>query len=810
LSLRTLKLVLILVISFFILSAVYIASIIVERQNAPKHVSRYNMSWLASQAVSEFARLEQRLSAFMVPGSGVDKEQVQLRLDVVLNRARLLSESEFSDFLNQNPEQHAIIQRLTGALTAVQPLVENLERPGAAQEVAGILEPLAADLARLASSAYQYSGERDVEDQRELVRLHWMFSSLAAGLIVFGCVLLALLGWHNRLLERTQRELRSLAENHQNMSLKLERTNKALGSAYAELQFRNESLQIQEVELRTQNERFNAALDNMSHGLCMVDSAERIIVYNARFAKLFCIDSTVQPGTTLSSLMVQAKESQWECTAALRQVFTRQQELIRDRRHASFVQELDDGRTFAVLQQPMSGGGWVATYEDITERRRTESQIAYMAHHDALTDLANRVLFRHEMERALASAQRQETTIAILCLDLDRFKDVNDSLGHETGDALLRIVAERLRRCVREVDIVARLGGDEFAVLQSGIRSPEDCSALATRIVDAIGMPYELEGQEIVIGTSIGIALALDKGTAPDQLLKHADLALYRAKSEGRSTFRFFEPEMDAQLKARRAMEADLRKALANREFELVYQPQINIGAGKVGGFEALLRWRHPEHGLVSPADFIPVAEDIGLIVPLGEWVIEQACRDAAAWPEPIMVAVNLSSVQFRHRGLVQSVARALAQSRLAPDRLELEITESVLLQDNDMTTATLHQLRRLGVHIALDDFGTGYSSLSYLRSFPFDKIKIDQSFVREMSSRTDCLAIVQSIASLGASLGMSTVAEGVETEDQFLQIRAAGCTEVQGYYFGRPKSAGDISTKLSMFQQAAAMAAVA
>jgi predicted signal transduction protein with EAL and GGDEF domain len=315
--------------------------------------------------------------------------------------------------------------------------------------------------------------------------------------------------------------------------------------------------------------------------------------------------------------------------------------------------------------------------------------------------------------------------------------------------------------------------------------------------VDAIGNPYELEGQEIVIGTSVGIALAPDGHVSPDQLLKHADLALYRAKAEGRSTFRFFEPEMDAELQARRALEGDLRKALANREFELYYQPQINIRANEISGFEALLRWRHPERGIISPVEFIPVAEDIGLIASLGEWVIEQACREASSWPEGIKVAVNLSPVQFRYRGLVQIVGKSLLQSGLSPSRLELEITESVLLQDNDMTLATLHQLRRLGVRIAMDDFGTGYSSLSYLRSFPFDKIKIDQSFVRELSSRADCLAIVQSIASLGANLGMATVAEGVETEDQFQQIRAAGCTEVQGYYFGRPKPASELAFSL-------------
>jgi diguanylate cyclase (GGDEF)-like protein len=462
-------------------------------------------------------------------------------------------------------------------------------------------------------------------------------------------------------------------------------------------------------------------------------------------------------------------------------------------RRTSFIQEEPDGKTFSISHQPMTGGGWIATYEDITERRRAESQIAYMAHHDALTNLANRVLFRERLEKALASAKLQNASIAVLCLDLDRFKDVNDSLGHEIGDALLKLVSDRLRSCVREGDVVARLGGDEFAVLQVSINEPHDSASLASRIINSVGLPYEIEGQEIVIGTSVGIALDVEMQLSPDQLLKHADLALYRAKSDRRGTYRFFEPEMDAELQARRILEADLRKALVAQEFELYYQPQINIRKNEIIGFEALLRWRHPERGMVSPAEFIPVAEDIGLISPLGEWVVERACAEAANWPRGIKVAVNLSPVQFRSRALVESVDRALTLSRLDPSRLELEITESVLLQDNDTTLQTLHQLRELGVCIAMDDFGTGYSSLSYLRSFPFDKIKIDQSFVRELTSRADCLAIVQSITRLGTSLGMITTAEGVETDEQYLHLRAAGCTEVQGYLFGRPQPADEL-----------------
>jgi diguanylate cyclase (GGDEF)-like protein/PAS domain S-box-containing protein len=806
LSLRALKIVLAAVIAGFILSAAYISILIVERQEVLKQVARYNMPWHASAAMHEFARLEQRLSAYAAQDPTVDKDEVGLRYDIMVSRSDLLRSGEFRDFLRAAPEWQGAVEELGKTLAEIQPAIDNLNTPESALGIVRTLEKLDPKLAGLAAAALHFGGQRVEQDQQELIRLHWLFSSLAAGLIVLGLILLALLGWHNRLLEKAHAELRLLADNFQNMSVKLERTNKALGSAYEELQLRNEALQRQEHELRTQNERFDAALNNMSHGLCMVDGNERIIVFNARFAHLFGLDSSVQSGLTLGGLIEQAVTRPWRNAEALRQILTEQQELLRNRQQFTFIQEQPGGQTFAISHQPMSNGGWVATYEDITERRQAESQIAYMAHHDALTDLANRILFREQLDHALIDAQRQKMLVAVLCLDLDRFKDVNDSLGHETGDTLLRAVAARLRSCIRSQDVVARLGGDEFAILQI-VSEPQECATLATRICEAIGMSYDLEGQEIVIGTSIGIALASEDKLSPDHLLKQADLALYRAKAEGRGTYRFFEPEMDAELQARRALEMDLRKALPNQEFELFFQPQINIRANEISGFEALLRWRHPERGLVPPGEFIPVAEDIGLIASVGDWVLEQACMVATQWPKNIKVAVNLSPVQFRNRTLVQSVGRALARSGLAPERVELEITESVLLQDNDVTIATLHQLRRLGVRIAMDDFGTGYSSLSYLRSFPFDKIKIDQSFVREMSSRADCLAIVRSIASLGASLGMTTVAEGVETEDQFLQISAAGCTEVQGYYFSRPKPARELSHSLAALRRTAEVA---
>ena len=445
-----------------------------------------------------------------------------------------------------------------------------------------------------------------------------------------------------------------------------------------------------------------------------------------------------------------------------------------------------------MTNSPMAAGGWVATHKDITEQRRAEAKIEYMAHHDALTGLPNRLQLYEQLRQLLAST-RQGRHVAVFCLDLDRFKDVNDAHGHPVGDLLLKAVADRLRQCIRDVDLVARLGGDEFAIMQAGASQPTDATALASRLIDVIGAPYELDGKQVTVDLSIGIALAPDDGLDPEQLLKNADMALYRAKADGHGLYRFFEPDMDARMQARRKLEIDLRQAIANGEFELFYQPLVDMKTEYVTGFEALIRWHHPERGMIPPFDFIPIAEETGLIVPMGDWVLRQACAEAATWPSNLNIAVNLSPVQFKNKILLPSVVSALAASGLSPSRLELEITESVLLQDNGATLAVLHELRGLGVRISMDDFGTGYSSLSYLRKFPFDKIKIDQSFIFDMSDHDDSLAIVRAVIAMGSGLGIATTAEGVETAEQFKQLKLEGCTEVQGYLFSPPRPAAEV-----------------
>jgi diguanylate cyclase (GGDEF)-like protein len=437
--------------------------------------------------------------------------------------------------------------------------------------------------------------------------------------------------------------------------------------------------------------------------------------------------------------------------------------------------------------------------EQTEERARAEALVTHMVRHDALTRLPNRVLFRESLDQGLQRVRGDET-LAVLCLDLDNFKGVNDTLGHPIGDALLKVVAERLLGCIGETDTVARLGGDEFAIVQAGAVQPVAATVLAQHLIETIAAPYEVDGHGVVIGTSIGIAVAPNDGTDPDAILKNADMALYRAKAEGRGNYRFFEAAMDASMQARRMLELDLRSALARNEFELVYQPLVDLRAAEVNGFEALLRWNHPERGLISPAEFIPLAEEIGLIIPIGAWVLKRACAEAASWPRHLTIAVNLSPVQFKSRSLVLDVVAALGSSGLAANRLELEITEAVLLQDTDTTLATLTQLKELGVHISMDDFGTGYSSLSYLRKFPFDKIKIDQSFIRDLATRPESMAIVRAVAGLGSTLGIATTAEGVETLEQLKAVKAEGCTQVQGYLLGRPMASSAIPLLLQAF----------
>jgi diguanylate cyclase (GGDEF)-like protein len=554
-----------------------------------------------------------------------------------------------------------------------------------------------------------------------------------------------------------------------------------------------------QADLTLEKNRLGIAIDNMTQGLLLFNADHRLVICNQRYIDMYGLSPEVMiPGLLFRDVIAHRKAT----GSFAGDIDAYVAHVIADvgRENVQYMQTAD-GRAIQIMSRPVADGGWAATHEDITERRDAELKIAHLAHYDALTDLPNRALFRSELQRRLKRTAKG-AQCAVLYIDIDEFKGINDTLGHAVGDELLKAIATRLRGCTRDTDIVARLGGDEFAIVQADINGEADVVALVGAIYEAIRRPFECLGHSLMTDASIGIALAPRDGSDLDELLKNADLAMYDAKSDGRRTYRFFRPDMDARIKTRRAMEIDLRQAaadgFANCGFEVNYQPLVSLGDDAVVGCEALLRWRHAERGMISPAEFIPVAEEIGVISQLGEWVLHTACMEAAHWPGDIRVAVNVSPVQFRSATLSLRVTAALAASGLAARRLELEITEAVLIRDVDIALDILNELRAIGVRIALDDFGTGYSSLSYLQRFPFDKIKIDRCFISDIAEPHGSSSIVQAVVNIAASRHMTTTAEGVETVEQMELLRALGCTEMQGFLFSAAKPAAGLRLLLS------------
>jgi diguanylate cyclase (GGDEF)-like protein/PAS domain S-box-containing protein len=547
-------------------------------------------------------------------------------------------------------------------------------------------------------------------------------------------------------------------------------------------------------QLSLEKQRLDTAVNNMTQGLLLFDAKQRLVICNKRYLDMYGLSAdVVKPGCSFREVIIHRKETgsfvgdiDHYVDAVLSDV---------NQRNAMII-STPDGRSIQIVNEPVLDGGWLATHEDITERRRAEERITHLAHFDALTDLPNRTLFHERLKREVASAT-PDSQLAVLYIDIDEFKSVNDSLGHMVGDALLKSVAASLAACVRKSDFVARLGGDEFAIVQTGIADTDDVMMLISRIFEAIRSPYQCLGHQVTTDASIGIAMAPRDGSDIDQILKNADLAMYAAKAAGRRTYRFFETDMEAEVLSRRSLEIDLRQALIDGGFEVYYQPCVGLQNNAITGCEALVRWRHPQRGMISPAEFIPLAEDTGLINQLGEWVLTTACKEAASWPDNIRLAVNVSPIQFRSGTLALKVMAALAESGLAAGRLELEITEAVLIRDDEAALAVLHDLRTIGVRIALDDFGTGYSSLSYLQRFPFDKIKIDRCFITDIAEPEGSSSIVQAVVTIAADRHMTTTAEGVETEQQRDLLRELGCAEMQGYLFSPPKPAAEIRAML-------------
>jgi diguanylate cyclase (GGDEF)-like protein len=532
------------------------------------------------------------------------------------------------------------------------------------------------------------------------------------------------------------------------------------------------------VELKHANGTIDAALNNMSQGLVMFDSSSRLVVCNHRYFEMYGLSpEIVRPGCTLRELLNHRIAAGHFLADDPEQYLTEILAAVKQRITFSKLTSLPDGRIISVVNHPVADGGWVATHEDVTDAKRSEERISYAAHHDLLTGLPNRKLFSEQLEQALKRARRGEP-LAVLYLDVDHLKRINDTLGHSIGDKLLKGVADRLRGCIRDVDVVARLSGDEFAIIQTSLDRPSDAADLAMRAREAIHEPFDLNNHHVTVDISIGISIAPNDATELNDLLKTADIALYEAKNSGRGTYRFYEPEMNARMQARDKLERDLQSALANGEFELFYQPVVSLEVNKIRSFEALLRWHHPTRGLVAPTEFIPIAEETGLIVPLGEWVLRQACAEAANWPHDIGIAVNISPIQLTNKNLANAVIGAIASAGIPADRLILEITESIFLQNTSANLATLKRLHELGVQFAMDDFGTGYSSLGYLMSFPFSKIKIDRSFITDLPTKKESRAIIRAIIDLARSLKIKVIAEGVETAQQLEQLRRLGCTD--------------------------------
>jgi diguanylate cyclase (GGDEF)-like protein/PAS domain S-box-containing protein len=582
---------------------------------------------------------------------------------------------------------------------------------------------------------------------------------------------------------RTDRSMSLMIEEIDAVNLKLERL----------VIERTEELRAREADLQAQNKRFSAAISNMSQGLCLFDAKQRLIVCNNRYAELYGLgDEQTKPGTTLRAILEHRIASGAAPEDRERYINDRIKE-VTDNRPYQITNKLRDGRYISVVHQPMTDGGWVATHEDVTDLKRTEHRIARMAHFDTLTDLPNRATFNDAMDAALDRAGARGEKFAVLSIDLNRFKEANDTYGHLAGDALLREAARRLETAA-EGAFIARIGGDEFTLIVTDGSQPAAAAALAERLLVAFVEAFVVEDCRLKLDMSIGVAIYPTDGVDAKTLMANSDIALYRAKAEPRSTVLFFEPGMGTRVRDRRVVQEDLRSAIDRGELLLHYQPQLEM-SGETIGFEALIRWQCPKRGTVPPGTFIPIAEESGLIVPVGNWVLHEACREAASWPKPLTVAVNISPIQFHSGDLPHFVHSILLETGLAPARLELEVTESVLINDFSHAVSILNQLKSLGVRIAMDDFGTGYSSLSYLQSFRCDKIKIDRSFICDLESNYHSRMIVRAVIGLGQSLNLPILAEGVETAAQHAYLMREGCGEVQGYLTGRPLPISDYAT---------------
>lgn len=781
------RLVLLSLLAGFALAACYTLYVSVQQGQTVERLATYDHAFDAAQGTIELMRLQNAVAGLALGLPGSSGNLVEIRFWIVENRLSILSRPSFTAFISGHPEISGVVGQLKDQLEQVRSLLPHIHEPGAAKETILALEALDAPMTQLTGLTSGLVGDQFRSDQERLQTLHLIFSGLMFALIAVGILLLAMLLRDNRLVSDANENLRFLADNLRAKRAELKAANETVAAANLELQLQNDELRSRDETLLVQNTRFDAALNNMSHGLVMVDRDRRLIVANDRFRAMFRIGvdqriegkkieevfETIRPGTRWSEMIISRLKALSEASIA--------------QRHGQFLVE-DAERALQVNHVAMADGGWVAIYDDITERRKIEAQTDFLAHHDALTKLPNRLMLARSLEQAIRERKR-DGFFALLLLDVDHFKYVNDTLGHLAGDTLLVEVGNRLKTCIDEPDMVARLGGDEFAILQAAPGSREDVAALAARVAATLAERYEIDGRHVMVSASVGISIFDSASQDTEKLLRNADIALYRAKSEGRATWRFFEATMESEVLYRAALAADIREAERRGELDVVFQPIYEISTSTIVQFEALARWNHPFLGAISPAQFIPIAEESRLIVPIGEMVLRRACQTAVTWPAHIRVAVNLSPVQLEDLTFVGTVRRILAETGLAPTRLEFEITEGALLGEKASVRQSLVSLRALGVTLALDDFGTGYASLSYLHKFPFDKIKIDRSFVSGLDEHSDSRVIVEAIISLAARLGLATTAEGIERASQWDLLADAGCHFGQGFYLGRPLS---------------------
>ncbi|MBK1793824.1 EAL domain-containing protein [Devosia sp. WQ 349] len=756
----------------FAAATYYVNSIEVERQQAHDTFSPYEVAFAVAQTVNEYLRFEQTLAIYALPGSQLSIDDVRLRLDIIIGRLQQFERSTdhvgeerlVVHFMHTDPGYGETMAEVKKALDIADIAINSGDTPNMALVHTSLraLNRLDSKMASFAAQASSHSAQLYAGDKRELQDIARFSEILKAILIGCGALLVGVLTLKLRLLDRTQVKLRDLT---------------------AELTRTMQSVTVQ-------NERFDAALNNMSHALCMFDKHRKLAVYNSRFSALTGIDESELEGLSINALRKKGNRTfQYLYDAIAPSVIKRLPQLV--------ITDLPNKHSYTVNQTPMANGGWLATFEDISGVREAEARITHMALHDSLTGLPNRAHFRQRLEHVLGQKDEKDSHMAFFFLDLDKFKDINDTLGHQVGDDLLRAVAARMLAALPDGYFPARFGGDEFAVM-STLGEAKDHQRFSVWLIDQLSRPYLIGTNSLRVGVSIGIATWSNRSPiSSEELIRRADVALYQAKADGRGQTSFYLPQLDETRVRHARLEADLAVALERNEMSLVFQPIVCTISGRPISYETLARWAHPEFGPIPPETFIALAEANQTIFSIGDWVLNQACAQAATWEEDTCVSVNISPVQFRDPTLAYKISSTLEQTGLPPSRLILEITETAFLSASDTTLSTLKHLKDLGVKFSMDDFGTGYSSLQSLLRFEFDKVKIDQSFIRELPHSTRARAVVEMVTQITKKMNITSTAEGVETEEQLACLAELLCPEVQGFLISPPCPLNELPAEL-------------